>query len=405
MTDDFSPKKSLNPAETGGELYAHDRIRVRALVTGLVLAVVICLLTPFNNAYRQATPLGGGHFPLAPFFILMVLMPVMAGVGRWFKRLPLTGRELLVIWILMVLVSGIAYTGLVRTLFVNMTAPYHFATVENQWEDKLQPLLPKSWCPREPDTIAGLYNGLPGGRQMSWWQTFTNIPWSSWIGPLAVWSSFIILCYMVMICLVNILSRQWIHNERMNFPLLQVPRLMEDALEQRDGWRLFFNYFLLAGFLVPVCLHTVNGLHAYYPSVPQIPTLILAGPYFSKYGLFSGFYKLKLYIYPAFIGFAFLTSRQISFSFWLFFVLGGLLIGALGVLGYNIPAAALGVTFGPTLSRPEETQMIGAYAIFFVFIVWLARYHLMDVLRQAFGLEPSTQVKTEWFSLRLSFWG
>mgnify|MGYP000252356524 CR=1 FL=1 len=47
--------------------------------------------------------------------------------------------------------------------------------------------------------------------------------------------------------------------------------------------------------------------------------------------------------------------------FWAFYILGALLIGGLNFFGVNIPAAALGVTFGPTISRPEETQMIGAY--------------------------------------------
>jgi len=157
--------------------------------------------------------------------------------------------------------------------------------------------------------------------------------------------------------------------------------------------------------LASVLLHLINGLHFYFPGVPQIPTLILAGAYFPKYGLFAGFHKLKIYIYPAFIGFAFLTSRQISFSFWVFFLLGGLFFGLLGVLGYHIPSAALGVTFGPTLSRPEETQIIGAYAVFFLFILWLARYHLLDVARQCFFLSPKEESKVEWTSARFSGWG
>ena len=74
-------------------------------------------------------------------------------------------------------------------------------------------------------------------------------------------------------------------------------------------------------------------------------------------------------------------------------------------MGYNIPAAALGITFGPTLSRPEEMQMIGAYGIFFIFIIWLARDHLMDVSRQAFGLVPARTSNAAWFSTRLAAWG
>jgi hypothetical protein len=191
----------------------------------------------------------------------------------------------------------------------------------------------------------------------------------------------------------------------MNFPLLRVPFLMVEALEQQGLGRFFANRFLLAGISIPVCLHLINGLSFYYPDVPQIPTLILAGKYFPKQGLFSGFYKLKIYIYPAFIGFAFLTSRQISFSFWFFYLTGALLIGFLGLLGINIPAAALGVTFGPTIARPEEAQMIGAYLVFFVFLAWLARYHFMDVLQKATGFKKDDNLESEWLSTRLAFWG
>jgi len=383
-----------------------DRIRFRAVILGLVLAAAICLITPFNNAYRQATPLGGGHFPLAPFFILVWLTIIFALIGKRFGgRTLLTGRELLMVWIQMVMVSGIAYTGLVRTFFINLTAPYHFATVGNRWKDVLFPLLPKSWYPQSQKAIENLYNGLPGGHNMGWLEILQQIPWTAWLHPLLVWGAFILLCYFVMICLVNLLSTQTLKNERMNFPLLRVPQMLQQAFDDNGLGTFFKNRFLIAGLLTTIGLHLLNGLHFYFPAVPQIPTLILAGPYFPTYGLFSGFHKLKIYIYPAFIGFAFLTPKQISFSFWFFFITGGLLIGLLGLLGFNIPAAALGISFGPTLSRPEETQMIGAYGIFFLFLIWLARQHIINVLRCALTFTKGDNSGAEWFSNTVAFWG
>jgi hypothetical protein len=392
-------RATQNPAPAG------QAIRFRSIVLGVMLAIAICVITPFNNVYRQATPLGGGHFPLAPFFVLIWLTIVIAIIQNIVRRLWLTGKELLVAWILMVLASGIAYTGLVRTFFINLTAPYHFATVENRWEEVLHPLLPKVWYPQNPEAIEGLYNGLVGGRQMGWMQVLEQIPWGSWLTPLLMWGAFIFLCYFVMICIVNLLSGQPLYNERMNFPLLRVPALMEEAIDEKGLWRFFSNRYLLAGMMVPIFLHMLNGLNFYIPAVPQIPTLILAGPYFPKHGLFSGFYKLKIYIYPAFIGFAFLAAKQISFSFWFFFMLGGLLVGLLGVLGYNIPAAALGITFGPTLSRPDETQMIGAYGIFFLFLFWLARHHFLTIFKYGLTFKSGNISDAEWISTRVSFWG
>jgi len=390
----------------GEQTASGNRIRLRAILLGSGLALAICLITPFNNAYRQGTPLGGGHFPLAPFYFFMWLA-IFTVVIRWlFKgRNLITGKELLVTWALMVLLSGIAWTGLARTFFINITAPYHFATVENRWDEVLHPLLPESWYPQSQEAIAQFYNGLDGGRQMGWLEVFSNIPWDAWLVPLAGWAGFVLLCYIVIACVVSLLSKQGLYNERMNFPLLRVPLLMQEAIDNDELGRFFANRFLLAGLLIPVCLHLLNGLNFYNPSIPSIPTLILAGKFFPKHGLFSGFYKLKIYIFPAFIGFAFLTSKQISFSFWLFYIAGALLIGLLYFLGLNIPAAALGITFGPTIARPEEMQMVGAYLVFFVFLAWLARFHFLDILQKGFGFKKGLNEEQEWLSTRLAFWG
>ena len=85
--------------QTGAVKITGNRIRWRAILLGSILALAICLLTPFNNAYRHATPLGGGHFPLAPFYGLVWLMVLTAAAHRIFKsKKLLTGKELLVSW-------------------------------------------------------------------------------------------------------------------------------------------------------------------------------------------------------------------------------------------------------------------------------------------------------------------
>lgn len=381
-------------------------VRIRAILLGLILACAICILTPYNNIYLRATPLGGGHFPLAPFFIFLLLAILTGLFARIFRSIRLlSGGELLVVWVQMVIGSGIAYTGFARTFLINLTTPYHFATTGNRWKETLQPLIPPSLVPQNSDAIELLYNGIPGGRDHSWFEIIRELPWSAWISPLIQWGGFVLLAYLAMLFLINIISRQWIHNERMNFPLLKVPEMMARAVDNQEVGSLFCNKYLLTGLLIPVVLHVTNGLNLYYPSIPSIPTLFLAGPYFSDVGLFTGFHKLKLYLYPAFIGFAFLTSRQISFSFWFFFLSGCLFYGVLNLMGYSIPSSELGVTFGPTLSRPEEMQMIGAYGVFFLFLVWLARLHLLEVARQSLFLQKASPNRSEWFDVRISFWG
>ncbi|TVM19982.1 hypothetical protein DPQ33_01785 [Oceanidesulfovibrio indonesiensis] len=395
-------------------------IRLRSLLLGAGFGLGITAITPYFNVYLGGTPLGGGHFPLAPFFIVSWLFMISAVVARLFKGYKLlTGIEMLVTWILMVVVSGISYTGLARTFFFNVTAPHYFANAANRWEEVLHPLLPQSWYPADPAAIETLFNGLENGRDMGIFEVLVNVPWGVWLPPLITWGLFILLCYGVMLCLVNLFGNQWVVNERVNFPLLRLPQMMAESFDEGAFGKFLGNKYLLMGLVLVVFLHTVNGLNFYYPSVPRLPTLFIAGTYFPKFGLFSGYHNLKIYIYPAFIGFAFLTTRQISFSFWFFFLLGGLSFGLLSAIGIQVPAAALGTTFGPSMARPEEAQVIGATVVFFFFLVWLGRQHFGYVILRSVGLrgkvdsaEQGTledrgldEHSAEWFPAPLAFWG
>ena len=380
-------------------------IRPRAYIIAISLAVLICALTPFNNVYRNATPLGGGYFPLAPFYLLFWLTVITALSRKLFKiKTLLSGTELLFTWGLMILVSGIAYTGFARTFFINLTAPYYFASVENRWQEVLHPFLLKNLFPQDGKAIEMLYNGIDGGQDMGWLELASNVPWHTWALPFLSWGVFIFICYFLILCLIHMITRQAMENERMNFPLLIVPKMMQSALDQKKLSSFFGDRFLLIGLGIPFCLHLLNGLNFYFPSFPQINTLILAGPYFPKQGILTGFIKLKLYFYPAFIGFAFLASKQVSFSFWFFFILGAFFTGILSVTGYSFPASELGTTFGPTLSRPEETQMIGAFIVFAIFLIWLARFHFIEMAKNAlrFGQGNNNSTHTD---DKLAFWG
>ena len=75
----------------------------------------------------------------------------------------LTGPELLVVWIEMVIGSGIAYTGFARTFLINLTAPVHFSTPGNRWNEVLNPLIPPALTPTDPAAIELLYTGITAG--------------------------------------------------------------------------------------------------------------------------------------------------------------------------------------------------------------------------------------------------
>ncbi len=358
-----------------------DHIRFRAILTGLFFGLLLCVFTPYNDAFLRNTPIGNGNLPLAPFFVTSWLFVIVALAGKISKKPPLlNGMELLTAWVLMILFTSVGWNGLAETFFVNVTAPQHFAKDAFRWTEVLRPLLPDAWYPDNAKAVRTLYNGLLGAKDMDVAQVLAHVSWGVWLQPLLVWSAFILCSFFVMVCLMRLFGKQWVMNERVMFPLFRVPQFMGEALDQERFGAFWADRFLLAGLILAGSLHLLNGLHFYMPAVPELPTIILAGKYFPKFGLFSGFHKLKLYVVPAFIGFAFLTTRQISFSFWFFFILAGLSHGLLYVLGLQLPEAALGVTFGADLYRPEGAQAIGAYGIFFIFLLWLARHHLKETI-------------------------
>ncbi|MHC1724892.1 MAG: DUF6785 family protein [Syntrophobacteraceae bacterium] len=368
-----------------------DRIRFPALVAGLIFSILICLFTPYNNIKLQNSPLSGGHFPMASFavllFVLAALNPVLSFINRNWR---FHSREAFLIWSMTAVSSGLAYTGLMRTFVINITSPGWMNTFGNIGGE-IAPHAPASLFPGGHDFVRTLYNGMDGGLEMGWGQILAGIPWHAWAVPFLLWALFILLVYSAIMGIVGIFSHQWIENEKMNFPLIQVQETLCRHADRNELAGFFTNRYFLVGISVPVFLHLFNGLHTYYPEIPQIPALLLAQPYIPRDGILAGLYKTKIYIIPAFIGFAFLAPKQISFSFWFFFLLGGLFPGLIGIFGWKIPSASIGTLFGPTLSRVEEMQMIGAFAIFFFFILWLARYHLIAVLRSLVSGKRGTE--------------
>ncbi|TVM29357.1 DUF6785 family protein, partial [Oceanidesulfovibrio marinus] len=151
---------------------------------------------------------------------------------------------------------------------------------------------------------------------------------------------FIRICYGLMLCLVNLCGHHCVVNELVHGPLLRLPHMMAYSFYDCAFVKFLGNKSLLLGFILVLFLHTVNVL--------------------TNFGLFSCFHKLKIYIYPAFLGLAFLTTRQISLCCWFFFLLGGLSYALFSAMRIQVPSAGLVTTFGRSLARPEDAQVIGA---------------------------------------------
>ena len=67
----------------------------RAVLIGLICAAFECMIAPYNDYVIRNVFLAGGHFPVAPFFVLTVLVlignRILSGVS---PKLALSVREL-----------------------------------------------------------------------------------------------------------------------------------------------------------------------------------------------------------------------------------------------------------------------------------------------------------------------
>ena len=242
----------------------------RSLVIGIALAVLECLIAPYNDFVIRNTFLAGGHFPLAPFFALTVLALVVNSVLRFFHpKLALSSQELIVIWCIMIAVAGIPSSGMMRDALGAFAAYNYFATSENEWRSLFFQYIPEWRVVRDETAIVSFYEGLSVGER---------IPWGAWLKPLSVWALYVLTAYFVMICLAVLLRKQWIEYEKCTFPLVQLP--VEISVHQSGVVNAFFkNRKMWLGFAIPAFVHTLNGLHAYFPTLPHIPVRYWLDPF------------------------------------------------------------------------------------------------------------------------------
>ena len=106
---------SQNPVQTAH--LTHTGLTVRSVLIGMGAVICQCLVTPYNDFHVGGTYLAGNHLPIAIVFVMLVFV---VSVNVLLKRLKpgteLQGGELLIIWGMMLVASGIPSSGLMRYL-------------------------------------------------------------------------------------------------------------------------------------------------------------------------------------------------------------------------------------------------------------------------------------------------
>ncbi|MBI2298551.1 MAG: hypothetical protein HYU66_06285 [Armatimonadetes bacterium] len=343
-------------------------VTLRAVLIGLFATVVLCGLTPYNDFRIAATYIAGNHMPIGSFFLLALLVLGVNVVLRAVRPgWALQPGELLTIWAMTAVSSGLPSSGLFRYLTPHIIAGLHYATPENHWDERILSQLPVALQIRDPAAVRFFFDGLHGRGA---------IPWGLWLRPMLVYGVFSAALFTVFLCLGVVLRRQWVEHERFTFPIAQLP--VEMVREPESGALLpplFRSTGMWATVVILTIIHTFNGMHQVYSAVPQV------GLYqWHLEGLVGRGWKtwnwVRLSVYPLTVGFSYFISNEVLLSLWLFYALFRAELAILDACG--VQWAGPGAGYGYALFSSQ--QAAGAALALTVWVFFTGRGHFGRVL-------------------------
>ncbi len=343
----------------------------RAVAIGALCVTALGFLIPYSDLKLQGTWIAACHLPIGVFVIqFLLIVGINSGLRAAAQRYVLRAGELIVVYAMMLVGSGIPSFGLTEYLFPTLAGLRYFASPENKWEATFFQYVPAWLAPTNERAAVAFYEGLRPGQR---------IPWEAWVAPLLAWTALALVLFMLMACVASIFRRQWIENEHLIFPLVQLPLDMVEGSAAGALPPFFRSPLMWVGAALPLVIHSLNGVHSYFPQVPAIPlnrglNQYIWGRPWNRVGM------LVIWVHFSIIGFSYLLSSELSFSLWFFFALFNL---------ESVVLAALGVEVPPIPNYPTRAeaalQMLGAFFVLFGYMVYLVRDQLGEMVAQALG--------------------
>ncbi|MBI3922112.1 MAG: hypothetical protein HY318_11895 [Armatimonadetes bacterium] len=400
-------------------------ITPRAVLIGLLFTALLGVVTPYCDLVLQGTWIACCHLPIGVFILFTILLlGVNTPLYQFGTKLGFTPQELLTIYAMMLVGAGIPSFGLTEYLFPTLAGAYYFSSPENKWVEECFKHIPQWMVPynvEEAMTAAGattagalsfdaLYSHLPawmlpGNRSVvtAFYEGLKpgqHIPWGAWAVPIFAWTFAALVLFFCMTCVSTILRKHWIEHDRLVFPLAQLPlEMVRDQSAESPVPSFFRNRLMWMGCSIPAVVHSINGLHFYYPAIPEIKLAYalnqyFTGPLWKQMGIFM------VILHFSIVGFSYLLTSELSFSLWFFFFF---------YIFESVILTYLGVQLQPLPGYPTQPhaalQMIGAFVMVAAWMLWSARFHIWDVLRKALTGTEEVDDTEEPMSFRLAVFG
>lgn len=363
---------------------------IRSIGAGLLGSLILAVGIPYSDMIIKGSQMGVWNTLPGAIFLFFVLVSIVNPVlGVLHRRLRLDRGELAVVFIILMITNTLPARGFSGYVPPVATGSVYYATPENDWEEIVQPFLPDWIIVRDRQAVERYYEGTVGD---------VAIPWDAWAQPMLFWLIFGLSLWLVMLSITVILRKQWVENERLTYPSMQLPLQLACDVEQGQPARpLLKTPLLWLGVALPLAINMVNAIHAYYPSVPQISL------HFGTASLFRDSVHLGFGLSFTLVGFAYFVSKSVAGGLCFFHLINLVEQGTLNVLGITIadPAPGVFAYAGPIIRH----QAFGAMIVLVLTGLYNARKHLADVFRKAFLGAPEVNDAREIMSYRQAVTG
>jgi len=330
----------------------------RAILIGLILVVVNAYWVGIaSELWYQAIFTFLHPFPHA-IFNLSVLIVLSFTLRRISRRFSLSPAELLVIYIMVVMVSTISGHTMMAILMGTLAHPYWFASPENEWKSLFWRYIPSWFTTSDTKVLRGYLYGE------STFHTLEHL--RAWAIPILTWSLFIFFLYLSYLCIASILRKQWAENEKLSYPIVQLP------LAMATDRRFFRSNLLWIGFAISGSIRVIDGIHDLFPVVPQIPHgywIRFAEKPWNAMGSISVSFNLAV------VGLTYFMPLDLAFSSWFFFWLSRIERAIASSMGVSVSSLYI------------NDRVSGAWIGIGVLAIWISRRHLISFLKHILGLE------------------
>ena len=214
-----------------------------------------------------------------------------------------------------------------------------------------------------------------------------QVPWSHWTRPLLYWGVVVALTYMILLCFNLLIFRQWAYNEKLIFPLMELPEVMVGL----DGGEtkptdimpaVFKNGLFWVGFAISAGVMGWNVLCRtdVLPGLTQLDLYNSWTP-FIRNSMFKALVPgARSMIFFTLIGLAFLIPKKVSFSLWFFHVFYMILLMILVGCGYGQNESSFPSEWWYTLNFRTAIGG-GALMVFAALVLWKCRQVILCVFQ------------------------